>query len=119
MQLRLPAGAAGRGGSARASRGASTAARASAKEVTLLDYGAGNIRSVRNAIKKLGYTIKDVRAAGGRRAASPAPLQLREPSSCAGLASSRNGWHSSFAGSTRHTAAPHTGAPAAGTCAGT
>jgi glutamine amidotransferase/cyclase len=33
---------------------------ASAREVTLLDYGAGNVRSVRNAIKKLGYTIKDV-----------------------------------------------------------
>mmetsp|Transcript_24178 Transcript_24178/g.52814 ORF Transcript_24178/g.52814 Transcript_24178/m.52814 type:complete len:561 (-) Transcript_24178:1171-2853(-) len=33
---------------------------AGAKEVTLLDYGAGNVRSVRNAIKKLGYTIKDV-----------------------------------------------------------
>jgi glutamine amidotransferase/cyclase len=31
------------------------------KEVTLLDYGAGNVRSVRNAIKKLGYSIKDVR----------------------------------------------------------
>ena len=28
--------------------------------VTLLDYGAGNIRSVRNAIKKLGITVKDV-----------------------------------------------------------
>ena len=26
----------------------------------MLDYGAGNVRSVRNAIKKLGYTIKDV-----------------------------------------------------------
>lgn len=42
-----------------------------AKEVTLLDYGAGNIRSVRNAIKKLGYTIKDVSMAAwhgrGRR----------------------------------------------------
>lgn len=37
-------------------------ARASEKrEVTLLDYGAGNVRSVRNAIHKLGYTIKDVR----------------------------------------------------------
>ncbi|KIZ01269.1 hypothetical protein MNEG_6695, partial [Monoraphidium neglectum] len=35
------------------------ASASSAKEVTLLDYGAGNIRSVRNAIKKLGYTIKD------------------------------------------------------------
>ncbi|KAF6260117.1 hypothetical protein COO60DRAFT_1294530 [Scenedesmus sp. NREL 46B-D3] len=36
------------------------ATRAASKEVTLLDYGAGNVRSVRNAIKKLGYTIKDV-----------------------------------------------------------
>jgi glutamine amidotransferase/cyclase len=30
------------------------------KEVTLLDYGAGNVRSVRNAIRKLGYTLKEV-----------------------------------------------------------
>ena len=30
------------------------------REVTLLDYGAGNVRSVRNAIKQCGYTIKDV-----------------------------------------------------------
>ncbi len=29
--------------------------------ITLLDYGAGNVRSVRNAIKKLGYTVQDVR----------------------------------------------------------
>lgn len=28
--------------------------------VTLLDYGAGNVRSVRNAIRKLGMTVKDV-----------------------------------------------------------
>ncbi|MEW6429110.1 MAG: imidazole glycerol phosphate synthase subunit HisF [Thermodesulfobacteriota bacterium] len=28
--------------------------------ITLLDYGAGNVRSVRNAVKKLGYDIKDV-----------------------------------------------------------
>lgn len=28
--------------------------------VTLLDYGAGNVRSVRNAIRFLGYDIKDV-----------------------------------------------------------
>ncbi|MFO7966587.1 MAG: imidazole glycerol phosphate synthase subunit HisF [Archaeoglobaceae archaeon] len=28
--------------------------------VTLLDYGAGNVRSIRNAIKKHGYSIKDV-----------------------------------------------------------
>ena len=27
--------------------------------VTLLDYGAGNVRSVRNAVKKLGYDIRD------------------------------------------------------------
>ncbi|EFN59230.1 hypothetical protein CHLNCDRAFT_55988 [Chlorella variabilis] len=33
------------------------------REVTLLDYGAGNVRSVRNAIKKLGWTIKDVECA--------------------------------------------------------
>ena len=31
--------------------------------VTLLDYGAGNVRSVRNAITKLGYTVKDVSTA--------------------------------------------------------
>jgi glutamine amidotransferase/cyclase len=37
------------------------ASAAAPKEVTLLDYGAGNVRSVRNAIKKLGWTIKDVR----------------------------------------------------------
>jgi len=29
--------------------------------ITLLDYGAGNVRSVRNAIRKLGYAVKDVR----------------------------------------------------------
>ncbi|SDP17775.1 imidazole glycerol phosphate synthase subunit HisF [Desulforhopalus singaporensis] len=28
--------------------------------VTLLDYGAGNVRSVRNAIRKLGYSVSDV-----------------------------------------------------------
>lgn len=28
--------------------------------VTLLDYGAGNVRSVRNAIHSLGFSIKDV-----------------------------------------------------------
>lgn len=33
------------------------------REVTLLDYGAGNVRSVRNAIRKLGYSIKE--ASGG------------------------------------------------------
>ena len=30
--------------------------------ITLLDYGAGNVRSVRNAIKKLGYTVQDVQS---------------------------------------------------------
>lgn len=61
----------GRGGVCSSSSGrrramavAATAAPSSSagKEVTLLDYGAGNIRSIRNAIKKLGYAIKDVRA---------------------------------------------------------
>jgi hypothetical protein len=33
---------------------------ASAKSVTLLDYGAGNVRSVRNAIRALGYELKEV-----------------------------------------------------------
>jgi len=30
--------------------------------ITLLDYGAGNVRSVRNAIIKLGYAVKDVKS---------------------------------------------------------
>ncbi len=29
--------------------------------ITLLDYGAGNIRSVRNAIRKFGIEVKDVK----------------------------------------------------------
>jgi glutamine amidotransferase/cyclase len=29
--------------------------------ITLLDYGAGNVRSVRNAIRKLGFRVEDVR----------------------------------------------------------
>ena len=29
-------------------------------EVSLLDYGAGNIRSIRNAILSLGYRVKDI-----------------------------------------------------------
>lgn len=28
--------------------------------ITLLDYGAGNVRSVRNAVRKLGYEVRDV-----------------------------------------------------------
>ncbi len=31
-------------------------------QITLLDYGAGNVRSVRNAIRKLGYTVQDVQS---------------------------------------------------------
>ncbi|XP_042419170.1 imidazole glycerol phosphate synthase hisHF, chloroplastic-like isoform X2 [Zingiber officinale] len=34
--------------------------RASSPVVTLLDYGAGNVRSVRNAIHYLGFSVKDV-----------------------------------------------------------
>jgi hypothetical protein len=37
---------------------------AASGEVTLLDYGAGNVRSVRNAVKKLGFTLKEVGARG-------------------------------------------------------
>jgi hypothetical protein len=59
MQLRVGEAQGARTGVLRASKPRSVAARA-AKEVTLLDYGAGNVRSVRNAITKLGYTIKDV-----------------------------------------------------------
>ncbi|BAH92372.1 hypothetical protein OsI_13545 [Oryza sativa Indica Group] len=33
-----------------------------ATAVTLLDYGAGNVRSVRNAIRHLGFSICDVRS---------------------------------------------------------
>ncbi len=32
--------------------------------ITLLDYGAGNVRSVRNAIRKLGHEVKDVKKPG-------------------------------------------------------
>ncbi len=30
-------------------------------QISLLDYGAGNVRSVRNAIRKLGYTVQDIK----------------------------------------------------------
>ena len=39
-------------------------------DVYLLDYGAGNVRSVRNAVKRLGYNMKEVWAN------SPLSLQL-------------------------------------------
>ena len=35
------------------------AAADSAGYVTLLDYGAGNVRSVRNAVRQLGYTLRE------------------------------------------------------------
>jgi len=38
--------------------------------ITLLDYGAGNVRSVRNAIRKLGFEVRDVR--------SPADIESAE-----------------------------------------
>lgn len=31
-------------------------------QITLLDYGAGNVRSVRNAIQKLGFSVQDVKS---------------------------------------------------------
>ena len=58
---RAPAAAQARGYSRRPA--AQVSCCSSSKEVTLLDYGAGNVRSVRNAIMKLGFTIKDVRRA--------------------------------------------------------
>ena len=44
----------------RASSSSSSSSSSSKGEVTLLDYGAGNVRSVRNAIQRLGFTVKDV-----------------------------------------------------------
>src|SRR6056300_790073 len=43
-------------------RAASATASGSKGEVSLLDYGAGNVRSVRNAMQKLGYTVKDIKS---------------------------------------------------------
>ena len=59
---------------------AAPAAQSEHRQVTLLDYGAGNVRSVRNALRRLGYEVKDVRPqiradlappAQGRGAESP------------------------------------------------
>ncbi|PRW58480.1 imidazole glycerol phosphate synthase chloroplastic [Chlorella sorokiniana] len=63
-QLRTQA-AAGRPGRCRLA----CAAAGGDREVTLLDYGAGNVRSVRNAIRKLGYSIKEVESAADIAAA--------------------------------------------------
>ena len=48
-------------------RAAVAAAAASSKSVWLLDYGAGNVRSVRNAIKAWGYELKEVSVDGRER----------------------------------------------------
>jgi len=57
---RLRKGKAGDRGSPRAGTTVSTSATAGDDEVWLLDYGAGNVRSIRNAIKHLGYKVRDV-----------------------------------------------------------
>lgn len=60
--------------------------RAEPPEVTLLDYGAGNVRSVRNALKKLGCVVKEVRAflcffsAPFNRTQSEQPPFIQQPS---------------------------------------
>lgn len=71
----------------RVSRAVRVAAAAdSNKEVWLLDYGAGNVRSVRNAIKYLGYNVRDVRPAFSGtvdrhlRLSGPGIMDSRRPS---------------------------------------
>ena len=51
------------GASRRRARAVRRAAAASSDRpsITLLDYGAGNVRSLRNAVKALGYELKEVR----------------------------------------------------------
>ena len=43
-------------------RTATRAGSSASDDVYLLDYGAGNVRSVRNAVKRLGYNLKEVQA---------------------------------------------------------
>ena len=59
LTLRRRGGSARRGQASRA-RCVCAASASSDKEVWLLDYGAGNVRSVRNAIRYLGYSVRDV-----------------------------------------------------------
>ncbi len=40
------------------------------KEVWLLDYGAGNVRSLRNAVSSLGWVVRDVTSAADIDAAN-------------------------------------------------
>ena len=61
--LRFRGARSGRRAEARRSHGrrrTSVCRASSTNEVWLLDYGAGNVRSIRNAIKHLGYTVRDV-----------------------------------------------------------
>eukprot|EP00898_Chlorokybus_atmophyticus_P005640 jgi/Chlat1/6077/Chrsp4S06351 len=48
------------GGGSRAASPVVCSTSSSSKEVTVLDYGAGNVRSLRNAIKHLGYQVREV-----------------------------------------------------------
>lgn len=50
-------------------RGVAFAASDPSREVWLIDYGAGNVRSVRNAVTKLGYVVRDVQSAADVAAA--------------------------------------------------
>jgi hypothetical protein len=64
-----------------------------AREVTLLDYGAGNVRSVRNAIRKLGFTIKDVSGAIARVSAAPRQWEQAQAQAASAVAgSAAAGW---------------------------
>ena len=59
-------------------------------QVTLLDYGVGNVRSVRNAIKALGFSVREVASpADLRNAERLVPPSLSPPSAGLRLASSR------------------------------
>ena len=53
--------AGGRRSAVAASRSCQRVVAAADKECWLLDYGAGNVRSVRNAVKHLGYNLREVR----------------------------------------------------------
>eukprot|EP00798_Chlamydomonas_sp_ICE-L_P023410 gene23410-30684_t len=72
------------GTSSRAGR-RSVLAASGKREVTLLDYGAGNVRSVRNAIRKLGYSIKELLFEGSEESGGCEGLGLI-PGQDAGLA---------------------------------
>ena len=60
IAIAAPARRGARAGAARRARRRALCAAAGAPPVTLLDYGAGNVRSIRNAVKALGYEVVDV-----------------------------------------------------------